>query len=373
MRRRLAGGAVLAVLWIACGWISFGMLRAGGSIATLGELVPSPMARGVFGSPPAWAVLVQCLTVIAVVTGFALISFWFARGGRTTFATGWITAVLIGFGIGAALDLGSFFAWLGDFGVRGALRTMGATQVTAWWAVTLGWIPALVAREPGDSRRAADAPPGRSPWFVVALIAAASLIALPIAAEAGHDATQQQLRVDQAQAEAAVDPDGAAPADPDAPGVPVPSAAPADGPSADGACTARTTTIMTPPPDAATGHRGQVLQLVNTSDASCTLDGYPDVAYGDQNGHLLDVAIDHGGSFMAQDPGPESLTLQPGDSAFAAIGWDANSMHGQLVASTVWVAVRPGEARLSWDMRLDIVPGVTVHVTAWQFGSSAAG
>src|SRR5690606_40097161 len=87
---------------LTSGWLSSWMLTAGGGIATMGDLVPSPMARGVFGTPPAWATLVQALTVIAVTTGFAPLSFWFARHRRRTFATGWISAVLVGFAVGAA-------------------------------------------------------------------------------------------------------------------------------------------------------------------------------------------------------------------------------------------------------------------------------
>ncbi|MGB3373670.1 MAG: DUF4232 domain-containing protein, partial [Microbacterium sp.] len=141
----------------------------------------------------------------------------------------------------------------------------------------------------------------------------------------------------------------------------------------EGACTTGNSTLMAPQPDGATGHRGQMIQLVNAADAPCTLEGYPDVAYGDQNGHLLDVTVERGGSFMAQDPGSAPITLQPGESAIAVIGWDANSMHGQLVASTLWVAAHPGDARLMWDMRLDIIPGATVHVTAWHLHQPAAG
>ena len=376
MRRGLIGGGVLAALWLASGWLSFAMLRAGGSIATLGELVPSPMSRGVFGSPLPWAVLVQALTVVAVVTGFALLSTWFARHGRITFAVGWISAVLVGFAIGAALDLGGFVAWAGSFGIRGALRTMGATQVTTWWALIAGWIPALVARgSVGGGWPEADAARGRRTVVAVAAIAVVSLIALPVAAQAGHDSAQQQFRDDRAaaQASATPDPDGAAQVDPDAPGDPVPSVASGENAIPGDACTTVNSTLMAPPPDGATGHRGQGIQLVNAADAPCTLEGYPDVAYGDQNGHLLDVTVEHGSSFMAQDAGAVPITLQPGESAFAEIGWDANSMHGQLVASTLWVATRPGDARLTWDMRLDIIPGATVHVTAWHLRQPAAG
>src|SRR5690606_30368919 len=124
--------------------------------------------------------------------------------------------------------------------------------------------------------------------------------------------------------------------DPSAQGEPVPTAASADDQPAEGACTAADTTIMAPAPDAATGHRGQWIMLVNVSEEPCVVEGYPDVAYGDQNEHLLDVAVEHGRSFMAEDPGASPITLQPGDAVSAVIGWDANSVHGQLAARNLW-------------------------------------
>ncbi|MDT0158361.1 hypothetical protein Q9R19_12045 [Microbacterium sp. ARD32] len=56
--------------------------------------------------------------------------------------------MLVGFAVGAALDVGSFLSWASQFGIRGALRTMGVTHVTTWWALIAGWIPALIARLP---------------------------------------------------------------------------------------------------------------------------------------------------------------------------------------------------------------------------------
>jgi hypothetical protein len=76
---------------------------------------------------------------------------------------------------------------------------------------------------------------------------------------------------------------------------------------------------------------------------------------------------------MAEDPGASPLTLQPGESASAVIGWDANSVQGQLAARSLWIAVQPGEDRLSWFTPLDIIPGATVHVTAWHAAAPPAG
>ena len=385
MRRGLIGGSVLAVLWFASGWGQFVLQGAGGSLATLGQLIPSPMRYGMFGLPLPWAVIVHVLTAAALIAGYAVLARSLAPRGSFTFAAGWLAAILSAFLVGATLDLGNFFAWIGQFAVRGALGTMGAAPITVWWAVVVGWIPALVAMRVRGSRgveaeQRADTDPAPaqnsriSASFVAAtLIAVVAAIALPIAAQAGHAATQDQLRQEQADAQASADPDGAAPADPAAPGDPVPTAAPASTEAPDGACTADSTTILAPAADAATGHRGQTLQLVNTSDAPCVVDGYPDVAYGDQNGHQLDVTVEHGRSFMADDPGPEPITLEPGDAAAAVIGWDANSVHGQLAARSLWVAAYPGADRLTWEVSLDIIPGTTVHVTAWHLRDPAGG
>lgn len=370
MRRGLIGGAVLAALWFLCGWVPYFLYSAGGSMATLAQLVPSPMGRGVFGSPVLWAVAVQVLMAVALIAGFAVLASRFSAD-RASFASGWLAAVLIAFAIGAALDLGSFFTWVGSFGIRGAAGTMGAAPLTTWWAALVGWIPALVWMQPGrgqdsDATRSRRLSGQTSSTVVMSVIAVVALIGLPFTAEGGHNATQERLREDQAAAQKQADPEGAAAPDPSAAGEPVPTSAPSEGQPAEGTCTSANTTILAPAPDAATGHRGQSLSLVNVSEEPCVVDGYPDVAYGDQNEHLLDVSVEHGRSFMADDPGASPITLQPGGSASAVIGWDANSVHGQLAARSLWVAVLPGEERLSWDLSLDIISGATVHVTAWQ-------
>ncbi|WEK62524.1 MAG: DUF4232 domain-containing protein [Candidatus Microbacterium colombiense] len=379
MKQGLIGGAVLAALWFLCGWVPSLLYSAGGSLATLAGLIPSPMNRGVFGSPVLWAVLVQVLMAVVLVAGFAVLADRLSRA-RAAFAAGWLAAILTAFAIGAALDIGSFVAWVGPFGIGGAAGTMGAAAGTTWWAVMVGWIPALLWMRSGRAAGVEPSPareprePGATRALTVAcVVAVVAVLALPFASEGGHNATQQQLREEQATAQGEADPSGAAAPDPSAEGESVPTAGPSDGAIADGACTAENTTIMTPPPDGATGHRGQMLQLVNVAEQPCTLSGYPDVAYGDQNGHVLDVTVEHGRSFMAEDPGPSSITLQPGESAMAVIGWDANSVQGQLAARSIWVAVLPGQQRLSWDMPLDIIPGATVHVTAWQPAAPPAG
>nr|WP_258567137.1 GAP family protein [Microbacterium sp. Se5.02b] len=203
MRRGLIGGAVLAVLWFVCGWVPYFLSAAGGSLATLAQLIPSPMGRGVFGSPLLWAVIVQLLMATVLVTGFAVLSTRLSAG-RASFAGGWLAAVLSAFAIGAALDLGSFFTWVGSFGIGGAVGTMGAASESTWWAVVVGWLPALVSMRRRPMPDTEPVPPRASRAtgsLVVSLVAVLALILLPIAAEAGAAATQERLREEQATAQ----------------------------------------------------------------------------------------------------------------------------------------------------------------------------
>lgn len=377
MSRRLIAGSALAALWLLCGLGPYALQLAGGPLATLARMIPSPMSGSFFGLPPGWAITVHVVAVVLIIAGYAMIVSWFASQGRTAFAAGWIAAVLTGFLVGVALDLGSFVTRVEGTGLRGALAGIGATPSTVFWAFVVGWIPAMIVRSislSSTSERASDARPNRPRRIIaVTVVAVVAAIALPLAAQAAHDAAQQELRQEQANAAANADPDGAAPRDPDAAGNPVPNAAASSVDMPADACASENSTIMAPAADAATGHRLQTLHLVNTSDAPCMLEGYPDIAFGDQNGHLLDVTVEHGRSFMAEDPGPTTITLQPGASATAGIGWDANSVRGNLAARTLWAAAFPGVSRLSWEVSLDIIPGTTVHVTAWRDATPGIG
>ena len=122
-------------------------------------------------------------------------------------------------------------------------------------------------------------------------------------------------------------------------------------------------------PDAATGHRGLPIRLMNFSEEPCVIEGYPDVAFGDQNQHLLAVTVEQGGSFMAQDPGPQRIEVPAGGYAVTVLGWDAASPHGALVTKTVYAAPTAGMTRGSWPIDLDIVEGSTVAITAWAIDS----
>jgi len=106
--------------------------------------------------------------------------------------------------------------------------------------------------------------------------------------------------------------------------------------------------------------------LLNFSEQPCSVEGYPDIAFGDQNAHLLDVTIEHAGTSMDEGPGAVLITVPAGGSVKTVIAWGANSTNGAIVAHSLHAAIRPGEDRGSWPVELDIVTGSTVSVTAWR-------
>ena len=104
---------------------------------------------------------------------------------------------------------------------------------------------------------------------------------------------------------------------------------------------------------------------MNFSDEPCVVEGYPDIAFADQNGNLLDVEVLPGSSFMAADPGVARITVPAQGQAMSVIGWDANATDGALVARQLYAAPIPGLERGSWPVELDVVAGSGVEVTAW--------
>ena len=255
------------------------------------------------------------------------------------------------------------------FGARGLLvgEFGAAAAAGALWGLAAGWMPGLVARVPAPAPAdSAAAPPIRRPvWLLpAAAIAVVAVIAGGVVADQARTAAIQAEADAQREIEAQ-NTFGALP-DPNAQGEPVPTAAAASGELDPQWCAPDKATLLKGEPDAATGHRGLAIQLLNFSEEPCVIEGYPDVAFGDQNAHLLAVTIEEGSSFMTQDLGPQRIEVPAGGYAVTSLGWDAASPHGALVTKTVYAAPTAGMERGSWGpIDLDIVEGSTVAVTAW--------
>jgi hypothetical protein len=350
-------------------WLAVVALAAAVSATPFARLqeaaLPSGVTPYIWSWPAPWPVLFPAAGAVAVTLVHRALML--CARSRAHFPAVWLASVGAGAAVGLTVDVSVVFAnVLADGWAIWALDLGSRAAVGAYWGLLFGWVPSLVARRL-THRTATDAPPNvprPAASVVLVTLALASLLALGLTQILGNDATQAQLRAEQAAAEP-YPLDGAAPPDPRAEGDPVPERAQGAGVADSDGCTPERAMVLIGDVDGATGHRGLRLELMNFSDAPCTVEGYPDIAFGDQNQHLLDVTVGLGGSFMATDPGPAPVTIPPGHSAVAYIGWDANSTQGARVARTVWVATLAGEVRGSKPIDSDVVAGSNVTVTAW--------
>lgn len=365
--------------WIVSGtvglvWLATALLAAAVSLTPLSRVqqavLPVAATPYVWSWPAPWPALLPLAGAVAVALVHATLLHLAPRSAPVP--TTWLATVAAGATAGMTVDIALVFGplltsgwalWSVDLGSRAASG--------AYWGLLYGWIPALIAGR--LARRAqtvdADAQPdaprtGRRGLAITATVAVVALVALAAVRVGGDDASQAQLRAEAEQQEPPPA-DGSLRPDPDAAGEPVPEVAAGPGITDIDGCTPARATILLGSVDGATGHRGLSLELMNFSDRPCVIEGYPDIAFGDQNGHLLAVAVAQGGSFMGSDAGPTRVEIPAGGSAVATIGWDAASTQGALVTRTLWAAVLAGETRGSWPIDLDVVEGSDVAVTAW--------
>lgn len=361
MRRWTWGAVVFAVLWMGWALLLAAIASGGGPLARGVGVLPG--VPGIFyGWSFGWALVGGILTAALAGLAYLLIGRMLSKKTMPTFAAGWLAAILAGVIVGIAHDLPDIIRGFEMFGIRGILNEPFHTQKAVFWAVWAGWAPAIVV-----SMRASESPVAKGGRSLVitpisTVIAVGALVGVGIAGDAAAD--EQRTQETQEQAEAEKTAVGLVP-DPEAPGEPVPARASTTDSVPDDACTSENSMLLIGASDAATGHRGQIIQLTNFSEDSCVVEGYPDIAFGDQNAHELAVTVEHGRSFMGEDPGPVRIELPAHGTATAIIGWDANSTHGALVAHALHAATRAGEERGSWPVILDIVEGSTVTVTAW--------
>jgi hypothetical protein len=366
-RRLLLSSGLAAALWLLVVIVRWGFSQIQGGASQLAQLVPQVVPAGLlWGDSGGWLALAIGLGALAVALVHASVTMLAGRSGAVLLAA-WFATAAAGAVVGLAFDLAATWDALGDYGARGLLvGEFGAGAASgALWGLAAGWMPGLVARA-SASAPAYAADHRRPRWLLpVAAVAVVAVVAGGVAADGARTAAIAAESAAQREAQAAVT--FGAPPDPNATGEPVPSRAEASADLDPRWCTPDKATVLLGDPDAATGHRGLPIRLLNFSDEPCVIEGYPDIAFGDQNNHLLAVTIEHGGSFMTQDLGPQRIEVPAGGYAITYLGWDAASPHGALVTKTVYAAPTAGMERGSWPLAfdLDIVEGSTVAVSAW--------
>lgn len=381
-RRLLVSSGLAAALWLLIVVVRWGFSQLPGGAVQLAQLVPQLVpSQLMWGQSGGWLIAGIAVGALAIGAIHAVVAVSAGRKGAW-FLAGWFATIAAGAVVGLAFDLAAVWSSLGMFGPRGLLvGEFGVAAASgALWGLAAGWMPGLVARAPAEQASAAgkaaadgnEAPAyvaghRRTAWLLpaAAAVAVVAVVAVGVAADDARTAAIAAENAARQEAEAAVT-FGAMP-DPNAPGVPVPPRAEASADLDPQWCTPDKAMPLLGESDAATGHRGMPIRLMNFSDESCVIEGYPDIAFGDQNQHLLAVTVEQGGSFMAQDPGPQRIEVPAGGYAVTYLGWDAASPHGALVTKTVYAAPTAGMERGSWpiDFDLDIVEGSTVAVTAW--------
>lgn len=368
-RRWMFGALVFAGVWM--GWaLLFALVASiGGVIAR--AFATLPRIPGVSsGWPIGWALVGSVLTAILVALTYALIGRLLAKSAHPSFAAGWLAAVLAGVVVGLVLDLPSTIKSIEMFGLRGALDEPYNMQKAVVWSTLAGWIPPLVVsrgRTTSAERLAEQQAAPRLVLPVPALVAATALLAIAVVAVGIGGSAAANAQAAKAANELAIA-EGSAFGllpDPEASGDPVEARAAKSDPALAGACTAENSVMLLAAEDAAVGRRTETIELMNISESPCVVEGYPDIAFGDQNNHLLPITLERSPDFLSEDGKPLRIELPPQTSVTAEIKWGANSTNGAIVAHSVHVAVRSGDERGVWQVERDIIEGSTVSVTPW--------
>lgn len=115
---------------------------------------------------------------------------------------------------------------------------------------------------------------------------------------------------------------------------------------------------------AGVGNFGENLALTNISHQTCTVYGYPGL--GLQNGKhaVLPIKVIWGSTYFATDPGRHTVTLKPGQSAWADLAWHAP--YGVTSVTPSYLEVTPPDetTHLTIGFAVGAVDDDNLHVTA---------
>ena len=346
--RALVPAAVLAaVLWVASA-LAFRALSEinPGPHQFLAHLAPGTLSPVVWAWAQPWAVLAAVLSMAVLAAAYLLVgrvSYGVAaRGPR--FVVLWFAAVVAGTVATIPWAVGVTIASYPPARPAFLFNAVGDLVLqSAYWGLVWGWAPALVA-----ARAARDATRSRrgTTSLVVALLVALAVAPAPFAL-AVPEGSDTPIAL------------------PEEPITPPPTVAPGSGDVDPELCTPDQSALLMGEPDGATGHRALAVRLMNFSETTCVLDGYPDLAFADARGSELDVTVEHGGSFLTEDAGAQRIEVPAGGYAIFWIGWDASSGPDDERVESLFGAAYPGYPRGSWPVSLDVFDGGEVAVTAW--------
>ena len=116
--------------------------------------------------------------------------------------------------------------------------------------------------------------------------------------------------------------------------------------------------------NAAMGNRDGQLVLTNTSHQTCTVYGYPGLGLQNAGHKVLPIKVSWGSTYFAADPGRHTVTLKPGQSAWADLAWHAP--YGVTSVTPSYLEITPPNE--TTHLTIHFAPGAidddTLHVTA---------
>ncbi|MDI3212258.1 DUF4232 domain-containing protein [Arthrobacter sp. AL12] len=377
------GWLISAALFAALSWFSVFPV----SLTRL--VVPETVAASSWHAVAPWPILIPALSVLTLLGMLLLLLRLLVSrpadriDNRTAMMSVWLCVVLASFFTSVLWSAGSITAQWPPPRMAMVFDSAGPALLAAgYWGVVWGWIPALVwirvaARsldgDAGDNAvsgggqdglhplRTAATGPRRPRARLGALLAATAVCAVLLVAAAPLSGAATRAAANAAQVRPAPSP---SPTE-----QPVVYGSPTVGPlqqTPDPSwCSSEQVAISLGEPDAATGHRGMPIRLVNSGTVPCVLNAYPDVAFDDTGGWAMDILTVRGGSFMTTDPGPRAITVAPGAAAQAALGWNAMAGAGDTRVGAILVAPFSGAARTRLPADLDMISGGYVAVTGW--------
>ncbi|QMU70254.1 DUF4232 domain-containing protein [Streptacidiphilus sp. P02-A3a] len=103
--------------------------------------------------------------------------------------------------------------------------------------------------------------------------------------------------------------------------------------------TALGASLRVPPNHVGMGNAYGELVLTNTSHQTCTVYGYPGLGLQNANHRVLPIRVKWGSTWFAADPRPHTVTLKPGQSAYANLAW--NEPYGTKSVTPSYLEVTP--------------------------------
>lgn len=122
----------------------------------------------------------------------------------------------------------------------------------------------------------------------------------------------------------------------------------------------------TDPDQVGMSHRGKLIRLTNTSDRTCALRGYPGLELEDAGHRPLGADTRWGSTYFVQDPGKQTLFLQPGQSAEADLVWGVADGTRVLHASYLEITPPASTDHLTVPFEERVTNG-TLSVTAFAY------